>query len=461
MGLAALIAGALLAASSAGANAQAPDPTLYCQGDGGPLGVATDLEHNVLVGDPALPAGVRTKRVIVNGVGTRVVQAGPADAEDAVVFIHGNPSSARDWDELVAANGAFARTVAFDVPGFGKSDKDAPQIQSTVGLAGYIQRLFDELGIRRAVLVLHDFGGPWGLQWAMQHPDALSGAVLINTGFLFDYVPHPGAVIWFTPVVGESYMASQTRASFKAVTRNGGPHTLPEGVLDRWYDDFDRPERCAILRFYRNAGFPDTVASRQAAVLRRRRRPALVIWGEHDPYIPATLAYRQQEGFPGARVVVFSDSGHWTYIDNAARTRALVVPFLRPRLTVRRPSVAAGQGHVRTHIRIDGVLPAYEVRARLDHANLAGDSVGFVGDSRPSQTVSGRRVLVISLRRPLRSGRYALSVHARGLPPWRELIRVPAKPPGRGGSSTPSRGCRGQPGKRGSANGRGGGGGCA
>ena len=54
MRVGAVVAGALLAAVVAvsGASAADPDPTLYCVGDGGPLGAATAAEHTVLVGDP-------------------------------------------------------------------------------------------------------------------------------------------------------------------------------------------------------------------------------------------------------------------------------------------------------------------------------------------------------------------------------------------------------------------------
>src|SRR3954452_9232991 len=125
----AVVAAAAVLMASVGSTAMAadPDPTQYCTGDGGPLGIATDTEHSVLVGAPPLPAGVRTTRVSVGGVSTRVQQAGPLRTRNAIVFVHGSPDSSRDWDDLVAANGRFARTVAFDISGYGKSDKNAPQ----------------------------------------------------------------------------------------------------------------------------------------------------------------------------------------------------------------------------------------------------------------------------------------------------------------------------------------------
>src|SRR3954451_6011601 len=230
---------ALACVCASGASAADPDPTLYCVGDGGPLGAATAAEHTVLVGDPKLPPGVSESRLTVGGVSTRITQAGPRDARDAVVFVHGNPGSARDWDDLVAASGRFARTVALDIPGWGKADKLNASIQTLDGAAAYIEAVRRQLGIDRVVLVAHDFGGIWGLQWASQHPDALTGVVLIDTGVLKDYVPHPLALVWATPGAGEAQVASTVRSTFHQGVQFMQPRPLPESFIDRMYDDYD------------------------------------------------------------------------------------------------------------------------------------------------------------------------------------------------------------------------------
>src|SRR5919202_6543571 len=197
-GLILLAAAALVPLAGAQAQSGSSDATLYCTPGGGPLGAATDLEHSVLVGAPPLRPGVRQSRVSVDGVSTRVLQSGPRHARYAVVFVHGNPDSARDWDALAAAGSGFARMVAFDMPGFGRSDKRPSKFHTTNGAAAYIQGVMSKLGIRHVVLVLHDFGGPWGLQWAVKHKSAFDGAVLLNTGVIINYIPHPLAIIWAT-----------------------------------------------------------------------------------------------------------------------------------------------------------------------------------------------------------------------------------------------------------------------
>ena len=88
------------------------------------------------------------------------------------------------------------------------------------------------------------------------------------------------------------------------------------------YDDFDRHTRRAVLRLYRS--LPDVAAAGEtlAAALRPLDRPALVLWGRHDPYLPATLAPRQRDAFPHAEVHVLERSGHWPFVDDPATVAA-------------------------------------------------------------------------------------------------------------------------------------------
>jgi pimeloyl-ACP methyl ester carboxylesterase len=404
------------------ATAQAPG---YCEGDGGPAGAATDAEHSVLVGDPPLPRGVRSGRISVDGVETRYQEAGPPDARDAVVFVHGHPGSSRDWDDLVAAAGRFTRAIAFDVTGYGQSEKAPNEFQSTDGAGRFIHGALGRLSVDRVVLGVHDFGGVWGLEWARHNLDRMLGAVLVNSGVYIDWVPHPQVFAWATPGVGEAEMASTTRESFREEIQARTPRRLPEAFIDRMYDDYDRATRCAALRFYRSAFDNPNRGREQAAVFRPRRIPALAVWGEDDPYTPPEHAERQREAFPDVRVEIVPDSGHWPFVDSPARVREVVVPFLRPRLDVGRPKLVAGRRRVSVTVASGGVLPALRVRARLRTVDRRGRASGVIGIGRRPVTVRGTRVLTLPLTRTLRPGTYELVVRARGLETRRARVTVP------------------------------------
>ena len=363
---AAIATASLLAVTPAVASAAAPpdpmhDSLYYCQGgyDHGAAGAPTDAEHTIKVGDPPLPPHVRQYRLKIDGRYTRVVEAGPATATEAAVFVHGNPGSSRDFDALVAAAGRNGRAVAFDVPGMGHAD-DRPGGDYTVdGAAEFIEDVRARLGIERVHMVLHDFGGPWGLQWAVHHPDRLASVALIDTGVFIGYYGHPIALAYHTPIVGELDMATTTRQTFTDSLQAQNPKPLPERFVDRMYDDYDHNTRCAALSYYRSIANPDAMGKAQAKVLRKRRRPALVLWGKKDPYVPVSLARTQLQAFPGARIVIRPNDGHWPFIDEPAAARDTIVPFLHrvvraPRFVVHHGTLRAGRTrpwHVRVGLR--------------------------------------------------------------------------------------------------------------
>ena len=71
---------------------------------------------------------------------------------------------------------------------------------------------------------------------------------------------------------------------------------------------------------------------RLSPLLRELDRPALVIWGRRDRFVPYEHAEQQRLTFPSARVEVFDDSFHYPHLDDVERTRGLVIPFLREQL---------------------------------------------------------------------------------------------------------------------------------
>ena len=263
----------------------------------------------------------------VGGIRTQLLSAGDPAATEAVVFVHGNPGSSRDWADLLEAVGPVARGLAWDAPGFGHAGKAAPFDYTVDGYARFIADALESLGVERIHLVVHDFGGPWGLRWAVDHPDQFASVVLINTGVLLNYSWHALAKIWRTPLVGELFMATATRPAFRQLMKIGNPRGLPPEFVDRMYDDFDTPTRKAVLKLYRAS--PPSAMEQLSTGLRALERPALVVWGAKDPYIPVEQADKQLRTFPSAEVHVLEDSGHWPFVDNPERTRELVVPFLR------------------------------------------------------------------------------------------------------------------------------------
>ena len=223
-----------------------------------------------------------------------------------VLYVHGVPESSRAWIPFLERTGG----VALDLPGFGRSGKRNDFPYDIDGYAGFLGRFADHAGLERVRLVCHDWGAV-ALAWAMRAPERVERLVAIDVvPFLPGFRWHRVARLWRTRVLGELAMGATNRHALR----------LGSGLGKEWareaMADFDQGTQRAILRLYRSAG--PAVLAAAGGDLGRITAPALVLWGERDPYLPARFAPELAERLPSAVCEVLSDAGHWPWIDDPA-----------------------------------------------------------------------------------------------------------------------------------------------
>jgi pimeloyl-ACP methyl ester carboxylesterase len=282
------------------------------------------------------PKSTRTREMTVMGIRTRVLEAGPTD-DEAVVFIHGAPGSADDWGYFLPRAGEFARAVAFDLVGFGRTDKPHCLGYSGPVWATFVQHVLNELGIRRVHMVANDLGGEAATHWAAAHPDAFASTALLNTGTLIRYRWHAIAQLSRLPVLGALSVLFGGVLMRPALRLYEPP--LPRVVLDRWRREYDWASRRAIRRFYRSG--PIRTTSLVVDALRRLDRPALVVWGARNRFVPARHADDQRRSFPRAEIVVLPDEGHYAHLRAPEVVAERLLPFLRAQVGTDSAKIAA------------------------------------------------------------------------------------------------------------------------
>ena len=275
-------------------------------------------------------AELRHSRIEIGGISAPVAEAGPSDSAEALVCLHSVPGSARDFQWLLPETGEVMRSIAFDLPGFGQADKPRDFPYSLEGYQTWFAPALSELGVRRAHLVLHSFGGQVGLMWAAMNPQRFASAVLLDTGVLEDYRWHILARLWRRPRIGELVQNGTTRALFKLWMRRGNIRGLDPQWLDQLITEDDRHTRRVTLELYRNTDIERAQIFRQA--IAPQNKPALVIWGRRDPYVSWRYAERQKETFPGAQIHVWDDCGHFPHVQHPGRTAEKVTAFLRSQI---------------------------------------------------------------------------------------------------------------------------------
>jgi pimeloyl-ACP methyl ester carboxylesterase len=246
----------------------------------------------------------------IAGVSVTWRQAEPL-TDAPVLYLHGVPTDADDWLPFLERTGGYAP----DLPGFGRSGKPGDFDYSIDGYAAFLEAFLDRLGVDRYRLAVHDWGSV-GLALAQRAPSrvarlAIAGAVPLLPGYRW----HRVARVWRTPLAGELLMGFTTRGAFRrAIRRSVSDRRAADELAGRAWRNFDHGTQRAILRLYRSA--PSTALAVAGERLGDVDAPALVAWGEGDPFLPPELAQRYADALGGHTTVeIMNGAGHWLWLD--------------------------------------------------------------------------------------------------------------------------------------------------
>jgi len=237
-----------------------------------------------------------------------VWRAAPA-AGAPPLYVHDVPTSGAAWAPFLARTGGLAP----DLPGFGRSGKGAHRDYSIDGIAAFVARFLDHVGVDRVQLVVHGWGAA-ALPFAIRHPERVQRLVVVNAlPLLPGYRWHRLARAWRTPVVGELAMGATSRWALRRLLRPAFAGPVPEALVDDIWRHFDQGTQRATLRLHRAA--PEARLAAAGAGLARVTAPALIAWGARDPFFPARFGDAYAAALGDGRVERLPDAGHWPWHD--------------------------------------------------------------------------------------------------------------------------------------------------
>lgn len=121
---------------------------------------------------------------------------------DPILFLHGNGCSSYIWRNVIPHVSGIGRCIALDLIGMGKSDK--PDIAYRfVDHYAYVADFIETLDLTNLTLVLHDWGAPLGLYFAMNHPHRIKALAFT-------------ADAMFTPIASWNQFTHQQKELFQA-----------------------------------------------------------------------------------------------------------------------------------------------------------------------------------------------------------------------------------------------------
>jgi len=130
---------------------------------------------------PSASEAPATARKIV-GVRDSAMSYVDAGQGAPVVFLHGNPTSSYLWRNVMPPVAKIARCLAPDLIGMGASGKNPSGSYAFADHARYLDAWFDAvLPNGRVTLVVHDWGGALGFDWARRHAERVRGIAYMET----------------------------------------------------------------------------------------------------------------------------------------------------------------------------------------------------------------------------------------------------------------------------------------
>ncbi|HYH27713.1 MAG TPA: alpha/beta hydrolase [Actinomycetota bacterium] len=243
-----------------------------------------------------------------------------------ILLLHGFATSSHLWRDLLPMLSIRSRVVAPDMIGFGASDKPAEAPLGIPDQGRYVSELIDLLGLETFAVVGHDIGGGLGQILALER-DVRTLVILDGvTPWTVASEPLRGLQRADPDRADASFAEGVVRATFDLGMRRRdrlSDRDL-EAYLSAWRD-----EPAAIVRAAR-AITSNGLEGREED-LAKLDIPALLLWGEEDPFVPRDNGERLWEALPDAAFATLPGCGHFITEDAADSVLPLVAQFLRRR----------------------------------------------------------------------------------------------------------------------------------
>ena len=278
------------------------------------------------------------KRMRTSG-GTELAFVTAGDpALPAVLLLHGFPSSANTFRDVIPALAEVSHVIAPDLPGFGASEPLPKPSFEAFGDA--ILELLAHLRIGPRYVHLHDFGAPVGLHVAMKQPESILGLIVQNanahrSGFGPQW--DETRAYWSRPDP-QNEAAATAHLTYEG-TRDQYIAGVPPDVAALiapavWEEDWRimclpgrlETQRALIADYGKYAARFDAIAR----FLAERQPPAVMVWGRHDAFFDLAETVSWMQDLPRMECHVL-DGGHFLLETHARPAAEIFRRFIEDR----------------------------------------------------------------------------------------------------------------------------------
>jgi len=234
---------------------------------------------------------------------------------EPVLMLHGNPTWSFTWRDVIRGVRDRYRCIALDYPGFGLSTAREGYGFSPAEHAQIVEQFAEQLDLRDATMLFHDWGGPIGMWAAARTPERWHGFVIGNT-WAWPMNRNPGAQVFSRflggPVGG--YLIKHRNFFVETIIPSGTKYVGPdERVMEQYRSPFPTPESRVPMHVFPRAIIGETAWLREVekGLKSLDDRPALIVWPTKDQAFREGERKRWEETFLDHRTVTLEGAGHY------------------------------------------------------------------------------------------------------------------------------------------------------
>ncbi|MBI5188515.1 MAG: alpha/beta hydrolase [Nitrospirae bacterium] len=232
---------------------------------------------------------------------------------DTVILMHGWGGEVASFKPVFDYLSKSYKVYAFDFPGFGKSELPI-EPWGTENYGKFVTKFFNAMGIKKANIIAHSFGGRVAIWLAANFPETVNKLVLVDSAGI-----KPKRTLKYHIKVTVA-KASKRILSHSIFGKYG--ERLLNGLY-RLIGSKDYQQQIGIMR----ATLVKIVNEDLRWLLSKIMAPTLLIWGEDDKDVPLSYAKIMEKEIKDAGLVVLEGAGHFSYLDRFSDFCLIVSKF--------------------------------------------------------------------------------------------------------------------------------------
>ncbi len=265
----------------------------------------------------------------INGYKLHFIDEGQGET---ILFVHGTPSWSFDSRKIIKELRKNYRCIALDHIGFGLSDKPEVYDYSTQNHSSTLEKFVMNLELSNITLVVHDFGGPIGLNFAINFPDRIKRIIVLNS-WLWDSSGSEEfkkiRKILSSPLLPFLYKFFNFSPKF-LLPKTFGKNKPSKSILKHYTKPFSgHRQRNGTVAFAKSLlndqQWFEKLWSKKNTI---SKKPVLFIWGMKDPVIAPHNLVKFESGFQNSQTIKLEMCGHFPQQEESEKVIETISRFM-------------------------------------------------------------------------------------------------------------------------------------